>query len=69
LELRRALAKNNPSAYSIDLARTIIIGVYSVGLPKENLDEAEEILKGFDGVYMAEQLLSYIEQIRLESKN
>ena len=64
LQLRRELAQNNPSAYGIDLARTIIVGVYSVGLAKENLNDAEKILKKFDGVYEAEQLLGIIEQIR-----
>jgi len=64
LGLYRALAQNNPSAYGIALAKTIIIGVYSVGLPKENLDEAEEILKAFEGVYEAEQLLGFIEKLR-----
>jgi len=64
LELYRALAQKNFMAYGIELARSIIIGVYSVGFSKENLDESEKILKEFDGVYMAEQLLRFIEQIR-----
>ncbi|CAA6807533.1 MAG: Unknown protein, partial [uncultured Sulfurovum sp.] len=66
LELRRALAQNNPSAYGIDLARTIIVGVYSVNQAKENLDEAEAILKRYEGVYMAEQLLGFINELRKE---
>jgi len=64
LGLYRALAQNNPSAYGIALAKIIIIGVYSVGLAKENLDEAEEILKAFEGVYEAEKLLRLIAELR-----
>ena len=64
LRLRRELAQNNPSTFGIDLARTIIVGVYSVSQPKENLDEAEAILKTFEGVYMADQLLNIIEQLK-----
>jgi len=64
LALYRALSQNNLSTYGIDLARIIIVGVYSVGLAKENLDEAEEILKVFEGVYEAEKLLENIKELR-----
>ena len=67
LTLYRALAETNPMAYGIDLAKMIIMGVDLFGLPKENLNEAEEILKGFDEVYLAEYWLGVIEKIR-ESK-
>ncbi|CAA6811977.1 MAG: Unknown protein [uncultured Sulfurovum sp.] len=64
LALRRDLAKTNPSAYGIDCANTLIMGVDLLDQPKEYLDEAEKLLKVYDGVYGAERLLRIIKQVR-----
>ncbi len=63
LKLYRALAKNNPKVYGLYLANSLI-NFYQLNNDIENLNEAEEILKGFRGVVWAEQSLKKIEWLR-----
>jgi len=64
LILYRALAKSNPKVYGIDLANILVMGVYLLNQPSENLDGAEKILQGFRGIPQAEWLLGKIEEFR-----
>lgn len=63
LTLRRALAKTNPGAYSISLARTLIIGVNHMKKPRSDLEEAQKILEGYADLHKAQQLLEFIETV------
>jgi len=58
LKIRRALAAKNPSAYSIELARTLIVG-YFITYDRNNLIEARKILskEPFRDIYIAKKLL------------
>ena len=68
LEIYRALAKTNPEAYGIDLAISLVMGVYLLNQPIDNLNEAEDILKGLREIPKAEQLLGIIEKLRKKAK-
>jgi len=68
LEIYRALAKNNPQAYGIDLANSLVMGVDLLKQPIVSLDDAQDILKSFRGIPEAEWLLGTIEKLRKREK-
>ncbi len=63
LKLYRSLADKNPSAYGINLANTLVMGVDLLNQPKAYLKEAKAVLVKFKGFYRAEKLLSRIERL------
>jgi len=64
LTLRSVLVKSNPKVYGIVLANSLVMGVYMLNQPSENLDEAEKVLQGFRGIPKAEWLLGKIGELR-----
>ena len=57
------LANHHPRAYEIDYARILVIGIESLGKPKEDLEEAKAILGKYPEHPKAQELLSRIEQL------
>jgi len=63
LEIRRQLAKVNPSVYDIDYANTLILGAMLSDNNKSNLTEAKRLLEKYPHVYRAQELLKIIQEL------
>ncbi len=65
LNIRRDLAQTNPRAYELYYAKILIIGVDDLKQDKKGLEEAKKIVtqKHYRDVYLAQQLLKWIERI------
>jgi len=59
LKIYKALAKENPKAYQINYARTLIIG-FLLKHEKHLLNTAKELLLKYPDVYEAQKLLEFI---------
>ena len=65
LDIRRALAKENPKVYGYYYATTLIMGVYYFDDSLANLDEALVLLEQYDEGYMrVKWLRDMVEQLR-----
>ena len=62
-DIYQKLAGKHPRAYEIDYARMLVMGFALLGKPKEDLEEAKEILDKYPEHPKAQELLSSIEEL------
>lgn len=64
LKIFRELAKENPQIYEIDYAKSLIMGVQLFGSQLSDLSLSEEILRKYENVPLASELLDQIHLMR-----
>ena len=62
-DIYKDLASRHPRAYEINYAKILVIGFDLLGKPKEDLEEAKEILGKYPEHPKAQELLRFIEEL------